>query len=158
MLANLKSFSLTDVRITEVTDVRDSLSDSSNVHTPHCRVSGVIGRSIGFTAILPNDWNQRLLMGGNGGFAGAINTGVFASSKSGYLTISTNTGHDAPGAAARWALNDLDRQRDYGYLAVHRAAVVGKELAKAFYGSEPHFAYFLGCSNGGRQGMMEAPT
>ncbi|HEY3113280.1 MAG TPA: tannase/feruloyl esterase family alpha/beta hydrolase [Gemmatimonadaceae bacterium] len=154
--ANLRSVALDEVRLTEVVDVRDSVGDKYNVRAPHCRVSGVIGKSIGFTAILPNNWNQRLLMGGNGGFAGSINGGMLASAKSGYLTISTNTGHEASGVAARWALNDLDRQREYGYLGVHRTAVVGKALAKAFYGSEPRYSYFEGCSNGGRQGLMEA--
>ncbi|MFL5481938.1 MAG: tannase/feruloyl esterase family alpha/beta hydrolase [Gemmatimonadaceae bacterium] len=154
--ANLRSVTLDEVRLTEVVDVRDSVGDSYKVRAPHCRVSGVIGKSIGFTAILPNDWNQRLLMGGNGGFAGSINEEMLASAKSGYLTISTNTGHQASGATARWALNELERQRDYGYLGVHRTAVVGKALAKAFYGSEARYSYFEGCSNGGRQGLMEA--
>ncbi|HET9636720.1 MAG TPA: tannase/feruloyl esterase family alpha/beta hydrolase [Gemmatimonadaceae bacterium] len=153
--ANLKTVALDDVRLTDVVDVRDSVGDIYNIRSPHCRVSGVIGQSIRFTAILPNDWNQRVLMGGNGGFAGSID-GAFGASKGGYLTIGTNTGHDAPGTNARWALNDPDRQRDYGYLGVHRTAVVAKALAKAFYGSEPRFSYFLGCSNGGRQGLMEA--
>ena len=154
--ANLRTVTLDDLRLTDVVDVRDSVGDIYKVQAPHCRVSGVIGRGIGFTAVLPNDWNQRVLMGGNGGLAGSISAGVFANSKSGYLTVSTNTGHDAPGTNGRWALNDLDRQRDYGYLAVHRTAVVAKALAKAFYGSEPRYSYFLGCSNGGRQGLMEA--
>ena len=154
--ANLKTVALDEVRLTEVVDVRDSVGDAYKVRAPHCRVSGVIGKSIGFTAILPNDWNQRLLMGGNGGFAGSINEGVLTNAKSGYLTISTNTGHEASGVAARWALNDLDRQRDYGYLGVHRTAVVAKALAKAFYGLAPRYSYFEGCSNGGRQGLMEA--
>ena len=153
--ANLKTVALDDVRLTDVTDVRDSVGDVYNVHAPHCRVSGLIGRSTRFIAVLPNDWNQRVLMGGNGGLAGSIG-GMFAASRGGYLTIGTNTGHDAPGTDGRWALNDPDRQRDYGYLAVHRTAVVAKALAKAFYGSEPRFSYFLGCSNGGRQGLMEA--
>src|SRR6476661_6634442 len=61
-----------DVHFTEVVDVPDSGARRDNVRVPHCRVSGVIGRSTAFTAMLPKKWNDRLLMGGNGGYAGTI--------------------------------------------------------------------------------------
>ena len=155
--AALRNLRLADVRLTDVTDVADSLGKRDNVRVPHCRVSGVIGKSIAFTAMLPKRWNQRMLMGGNGGYAGTINRAALANANDGYLTVSTNTGHDqSPGGGARWALNDPERQTDFGYLAVHLTAEVAKSLAKAFYGSEPRYSYFSSCSNGGRQGLMEA--
>ncbi|HEV7595803.1 MAG TPA: tannase/feruloyl esterase family alpha/beta hydrolase [Gemmatimonadaceae bacterium] len=153
----LRNLRLADVRLTEVADIADSLEHGDNVRAPHCRVSGVIGRSTAFTAMLPKRWNKRMLMGGNGGYAGTINRGILANATAGYLTVSTNTGHDrSPGGGARWALNDPERQVDFGYLAVHRTAETGKLLAKAFYGAEPSYSYFTGCSNGGRQALMEA--
>ena len=153
----LRELRLPDVHLTEVVDVPDSLAHGDGVRAPHCRVAGVIGKEIKFVAMLPNNWNQRLLMGGNGGFAGDINRGVLGWSTQGYATVSTNTGHEAPrGGGARWALNDLERQVDYGFLAVHRTVEVAKVLARAFYGSEPRYSYFDGCSNGGRQGLIEA--
>jgi feruloyl esterase len=153
----LKGLRLPDVRFTEITDIRDSVQRSDNVRVPHCRVAGVIGKGVAFVVMLPNQWNQRLLMGGNGGFAGTISRGVFAASTQGYVTVSTNTGHEeSPGGGARWALNDTERQLDYGYVAVHRTVEVAKVLSKNFYGSEPKFSYFTGCSNGGRQALMEA--
>ena len=154
---SFRNLQLADVRLTEIVDVPDSGSRRDNVRVPHCRVSGVIGRSVAFTAMLPKKWNERLLMGGNGGYAGTINRGALALANDGYLTISTNTGHDrSPGGGARWALNDPERQVDFGYLAVHRTADIARTLAKAFYGREPRYSYFSGCSNGGRQGLMEA--
>ncbi len=154
---SLRNLHLADVRLTEVADIPDSLEHGDNVRVPHCRVSGVIGRSTAFTAMLPKQWNKRMLMGGNGGYAGTINRGVLANATAGYLTVSTNTGHESsPGGGARWALNDPERQVDFGYLAVHRTAEIAKSLAKAFYGAEPTYSYFSGCSNGGRQGLMEA--
>jgi hypothetical protein len=155
--ASIRNLQLADVHFTEVVDVPDSGARRDNVRVPHCRVSGVIGRSTAFTAMLPKKWNDRLLMGGNGGYAGTINRGALALANDGYLTVSTNTGHDrSPGGGARWALNDPERQVDFGYLAVHRTAEIAKSLAKAFYGREPRYSYFSGCSNGGRQGLMEA--
>ena len=153
----LRNLRLADVRLTEVADIPDSLQHGDNVRVPHCRVSGIIGRSTAFTAMLPKQWNKRMLMGGNGGYAGTINRGILANATAGYLTVSTNTGHErSPGGGARWALNDPERQVDFGYLAVHRTAETAKSLAKAFYGVEPNYSYFSGCSNGGRQGLMEA--
>ena len=155
--ASIRNLQIADVRLTEVVDVPDSGARRDNVRVPHCRVSGVIGRSTAFTAMLPKKWNDRLFMGGNGGYAGTINRGALALANDGYLTVSTNTGHDrSPGGGARWALNDPERQVDFGYLAVHRSAEIAKLLAKAFYGREPRHTYFSGCSNGGRQGLMEA--
>ncbi len=153
---SLKQLRLPDVRITEITNVQDSVQRGDNVRGAHCRVGGVIGRSGVFMVMLPNNWNQRLLMGGNGGFAGTLNRGILAYASTGYVTVTTNTGHEAPpNGGARWALNDPELQLDFAYVAVHRAVEVAKSLAHTFYGSDPKFSYFTGCSNGGRQAMME---
>lgn len=42
---------------------------------------------------------------------------------------------------------------DFAYRSVQTGALVGKELTKAFYGSDISRSYYLGCSTGGRQGM-----
>ena len=39
---------------------------------------------------------------------------------------------------------------------MHRTAEVAKAIVRAYYGSDSAYAYFLGCSNGGRQALMEA--
>ena len=153
--AGIRQLRLPDVRFTEVADAPDALTNSDSVRSPHCRVAGIIGREIAFVVMLPNRWRQRLLMGGNGGFAGSIERAVFRETENGYVTVSTNTGHDADGIRARWALDHPERQVNYGSLAVHRTVEVAKAIARAFYGSDPRFAYFFGCSNGGRQALIE---
>ncbi len=45
---------------------------------------------------------------------------------------------------------------DYGYRAVHQVVVLGKKIIQAYYKRAPKFSYFDGCSNGGRQALMEA--
>jgi feruloyl esterase len=45
---------------------------------------------------------------------------------------------------------------DYGYRAVHEMTVVAKAIIAAFYGNAPARSYWNGCSNGGRQALMEA--
>src|SRR5262249_23747552 len=43
-----------------------------------------------------------------------------------------------------------------GYLAVHRTAEAAKALIQSYYDAASEKNYFSGCSNGGRQALMEA--
>src|SRR5438067_6308060 len=95
-------------------------------------------------------------MGGTGGFAGTLALGALAQANQSYVVVTTDSGHDDSKPGAACALNDLERQLDYAYVGVHRAVEVAKVIAKAYYGMEPKYAYFNGCSNGGRQALMEA--
>lgn len=155
--AGLRTLTLPGARITEAVAAEpDTVTREwpGRMTVRYCRVKGVIGRYVEFAAALPDDWNGRLHMAGNGGFAGYLAPLVAANA--GYLAITTNTGHDANAVDGRWALNDPERRIDYGYRAVHETAEVGKALARAYYGAAPRYSYFQGCSNGGRQALMEA--
>ena len=57
---------------------------------------------------------------------------------------------------AGWALDNLEAQLNFGYLAVHRTAEVAKALIRSYYGADATYSYFTGCSRGGGQAMMEA--
>ena len=128
----------------------------SKAVAPHCRAEGVIGDEIRFELLLPDDWNGKFLMGGGGGFAGSLGSqGRFAVNR-GYATAGTDTGHRSPGIRADWARNHLERQVNYGYLGVHRTAEAAKAVVRSYYGAAARYSYFYGCSNGGRQAMMEA--
>jgi len=130
----------------------------------HCDVRGVIWPEARFAVKLPTNWNERFEMVGGGGWAGtislaAMDTGV----RDGYATSSTDTGHDAqkePGASFAYpGPNNPHAARkliDFGYLAVHETALLAKKMIRAYYGSEPSYSYWVGCSTGGRQGLMEA--
>jgi feruloyl esterase len=130
-----------------------------------CRVAGVIKptseSTIKFETWLPlAGWNQRFQGVGNGGFAGSISTSAMAAALlDGYATGSTDTGHPAERggtAIATWALKSPERIADFGYRSVHEMTVKSKAVVNAFYGSQPRFSYWIGCSEGGRQGMGEA--
>jgi feruloyl esterase len=130
---------------------------SGDVTAAHCRVSGTIGPETHFTVLLPKDWNQRFFMGGGGGFVGTVSNQAISSVNRGYATAGTDTGHsEALNYRAGWALNRLERQLNFGYLAIHQTSETAKAIIRAYYSSNPAYSYFLGCSNGGRQGMMEA--
>src|SRR3546814_2988640 len=70
----------------------------------------------------------------------------------GYATASTDTGHQA--SDNTW-FSDKGRQEDYGYRAIHQMTLKAKAIIQAYYGKHEDYAYFNGCSTGGRQGFME---
>ena len=152
--AQLVSLKLPDVRVTEAVAVPAAATGPLRV--AHCRVNGVVGREIRFTLLLPDTWNQKFMMGGGGGFVGGIDNQARGSLNAGYATVGTDTGHQGGVTTAGWALNDLERQLNFGHLAVHRVAEVSKAIIRSHYGLEQTRSYFNGCSNGGRQALMEA--
>ena len=100
-------------------------------------------------------WNGKFQAVGNGGWAGSINYPALAAAlNEGYATASTDTGHQGNGA--RFALGHPEKEIDFGYRAVHEMTVKSKAMIAAFYGRGPRLSYWNGCSNGGRQGLMEA--
>jgi hypothetical protein len=123
---------------------------------PFCRVMGRISTEINFELLLPQQWNGRFLMSGGGGFVGAIQNELRARINDGYANAGTDTGHQGDGFTAEWAYNNMERQINFGRLAVHRTAVVSKAIIQAFYCKEVSYSYFLGCSRGGGQAMVEA--
>ena len=74
----------------------------------------------------------------------------------GYAEAATDTGRQGTPADGSWALNNTERQVNFGYRAVHSATVAAEQIVQAFYGRMPEQSYFEGCSNGGRQALMEA--
>ena len=93
----------------------------------HCRVRGTIDEEIRFELLLPqpDHWNGRFLMGGGGGYVGAVQNQAleYAWPESvlsrGFATVGTDTGHRGLRIDANWALNRPDREVNFGIRAVH---------------------------------------
>jgi Tannase and feruloyl esterase len=155
-IEELRNLSLPDVTVETATHI----VPDSNAHPhakPHVQLDGIIGGHIHFELLLPDSWNGRYIMGGGGGFVGTVQNGARDSVNLGYATIGTDTGHqDANGVSAAWALDNVEAKLNFGYLAVHRTAEVGKAVIRSYYGTNAVYSYFLGCSRGGGQAMMEA--
>lgn len=129
----------------------------------HCRINGTIAPEIHFQVNLPSSWNGRFYMIGNGGHAGQQPDDPFqipnrnAALANHFVMAMTDTGHDAakePGAS--FVVSNPQKAIDYAYRAVHMTAVTAKEIALAYYGTPVQYAYWNSCSNGGRQGLLEA--
>ena len=152
--SHLVMLKLPDVKVTEAVAVPAAANGA--IRVPHCKVNGTIGSEIHFTLLMPDDWNRKFLMGGGGGFVGQIQNQAGTSVNDGYATVGTDTGHQGGITDGKWALNNPERLVNFGYLAVHRTAEVAKAIVRSYYGAAETKSYFSGCSNGGRQALMEA--
>ena len=127
-----------------------------------CRVTGVLrpttDSDIRFEVWLPeNDWNQRFLGVGNGGFAGSIGyQGLAGNLRRGFATAGSDAGHQAKAEDASWAFHHPEKIKDFGWRAVHLTAERAKDIVKAYYGKTAAKSYFDSCSDGGREALMEA--
>ncbi|MDH4063662.1 MAG: tannase/feruloyl esterase family alpha/beta hydrolase [Acidobacteriota bacterium] len=125
-----------------------------------CRVEGLLRptptSAIRFEVWLPESgWNGRLQVVGNGGLAGTISYPAMAAAvQSGFATASTDTGHTAT-EPPTW-LEDRERLVDYSSRGLHLTTVQAKAILGAYYGQPATYAYYTGCSTGGKQGLMEA--
>jgi pimeloyl-ACP methyl ester carboxylesterase len=131
----------------------------------HCRVQGTIPQAIRFELRLPlAGWNGKFYMAGCGGFCGslladqpgvvnALNHGL----RRGYAAATSDSGHVGANVTdGRWALDNPMAEADWGWRAVAETTRVSRDLVRAFYGKPAARSYFMGCSTGGRMGLMAA--
>jgi len=123
---------------------------------------------------LPANWNGRFMFQGGGGTEGSVpaatgtiggTTGITEISN-GYAVASQNGGHLDSDLAACASTNPstfgnnnqffLDPLgiRMYAYQSIEVTTLTAKYLINQYYGNGPNRSYWVGCSNGGRQGMV----
>lgn len=139
----------------------------------HCRVDGVINRrkgvdgqefGIGFALALPEKtvWNGDFMMQGGGGGNGIVAYPVganYAGDKPalsrGFAVASTDTGHKAKTGAFDFTfMRDQQAYLDFAFLANAEVAGIAKQIIADYYTKPATFSYFVGCSTGGREGMI----
>jgi feruloyl esterase len=127
-----------------------------DVQQPFCRVQGVIETEMGFELWLPAKarWNGKFLGAGVGGDAGTFNYADLPRGLlRGYAAGSTDTGHKI--TDPNWMLGDPMRLANFELRSNHLLAVTSKRIITQYYDSPVRYAYFIGCSGGGRQGLKE---
>ncbi|MFG1664023.1 tannase/feruloyl esterase family alpha/beta hydrolase [Streptomyces sp. Y7] len=156
---------VTGLDLSDVTDAPVTISSAKIVTTgaaPYCEVRGTVTPANTVVIRLPvNAWTQRYVQTGCGGLCGSatinygqastcpvINDGTVASA-------TTDMGHQGQNDGS-WALNNPQAQIDFAYRGVHVTAQVAKAVITRFYGKRPAYSYFTGCSDGGREALMEA--
>ena len=125
-----------------------------------CRITATTAPAINFEVWLPTaSWNGKFQGVGNGGMAGTISYGAMAAAlKRGYAVASTDTGHVSKGSFdASWALGRSGPDRG---LRSSRAAPDDGERQEDYRDvlrqAPLSTSYYVGCSKGGQQGLMEA--
>jgi hypothetical protein len=138
----------------------------------HCRVDGMMHRrkgaggqefGIGFQLSLPEPaaWNGDMMMQGGGGSNGVINypagaqySGPRSGLERGFAVVSTDTGHQSKGGFDFSFRTDQQAYLDFAYQANAEVAEVAKKIIAHFYAKPASYSYFVGCSTGGREGMI----
>lgn len=113
---------------------------------------------------LPTQWNNRYYQIGGGGLGGVLyEFNMNPALAQGYATAGNNQGHDATketGALFAYPSptnpNWLRKEDAYCYLANHQTNLLAKQIIKAYYGTGPLYSYWVGASNGGREGLKAA--
>lgn len=127
----------------------------------YCKVTGYVAPQVGFKLALPEKWNGKFIAIGCGGHCGYLSDEELAASCGeavgrGYACIVSDMGHRGSGGDGLWAHHNLQATMDWGFRGTHVVAVAGKAIAETFYRKPPAYAYFAGCSTGGRQALQEA--
>lgn len=174
----------TEIQALDMDNVQITLAELITTETDnpsYCLVQGKVnertgidGRqyAIGFEMRLPTEWNGRFLYQANGGNDGSVvpaigggnATGDASALARGFAVLSTDAGHNGNdpvnlelGLIAGNVFGlDPQARSDYGYAATGTMAPIGEMLIELYYGTQPAYSYMMGCSNGGRHGMVAA--
>ena len=129
------------------------------------------GWPINFRVLLPASWSRRSMQAGGGGMNGSITVreGKNPMIIKGFVMYGSDSGHQggmggrgtvlASGPAGAkpddWALNE-EAIRNLGYMQMKKTHDATMVIIERIYGELPRFNYYIGGSQGGREGLMVA--
>ncbi|PWW05400.1 tannase/feruloyl esterase family alpha/beta hydrolase [Mangrovibacter plantisponsor] len=126
----------------------------------YCVVSSKLMPSITIKTLLPvTTWNGRYMQLGCGGLCGNIMMDVGAAAgcaplaQGGFALAATDMGHSMEEVDFG---NSQQKREDFAWRAQHLAVVTSKSLIQHYYAQAAKWSYFNGCSDGGREALMEA--
>lgn len=179
-----EALGLEGVTFTEVAalDTMESSAEANENVAPaaQCRIRGSMAQRTGadgreyalrFELVMPDSWGGKLLHQFNGGNDGVVKpaTGILESGTAymppiyqGFAIISSDAGHDGAAfgdmglAGGAGFGHDFEARQMYGYKAVALLQPVAEQIVEAYYENPIDYSYGIGCSNGGRHGMVAA--
>jgi hypothetical protein len=122
---------------------------------------------INFQLNLPAAWNGKVVQYGGGGFNGTLVTGLGPAADAppgmptplaqGYATLGTDSGHQASALPEiqAFALND-EALANFAYASYKKVRDLAVALIRQRYGRAPARIYYMGTSEGGREGLTMA--
>ncbi len=138
----------------------------------HCQIQGIINKRIGTDGFqygdmfevrlpVPTAWNGRFMFQGGGGTEGSVPaaTGTAGSLSPtlahGWAVASQDGGHENSNLPnPNQFYLEAQATIDQAYHSIDVVTQTAKFLIKAYYAEGPDRSYFVGCSTGGRQGMV----
>ena len=122
---------------------------------------------IKFQVNLPTAWNGRAVQFGGGGFNGTLITGLAlvpaapydtaSPLAQGYVTVGTDSGHQTPPNASPMAFAaNKEALENFAHASYKKVRDVSVELMRRAYGKPADRMYFVGSSEGGREGLTMA--
>jgi len=134
------------------------------------------GWPINFRVLLPASWSHRAMQSGGGGMNGMITVreGNNPMLGKGFAIYGSDAGHQASFMGGRggmqsaplatgpegsspddWALNE-EAIRNLGYMQMKKTHDAAMVIMERIYGEQPQYNYYVGSSQGGREGLMVA--
>lgn len=121
-------------------------------------------RPIRFAVALPAVWNHRSIHQGGAGMNGtapsyapsqraALPGAAPGDAPRGFVFYGSDSGHSSQDR--EWPLND-EAIRNLGYAQLKKTHDVAQILIRRMYGEAPRYRYFVGSSQGGREGLTVA--
>ena len=159
------------------TAITSAMLNAAGALPEHCEVLGKINErdgannqryAIKFHLRLPTNWNGRFFFEGGGGSNGNLGNALgnvqgqqrTNALSLGYAVVSQDSGHDNrenndPQRNGTVTFGfDPQARLDFGYNSYDQVTQAAKALIRNYYGRAPERSYFVGCSEGGREGMM----
>jgi len=165
VLPAMQCAAVTGLDLKNVTDAPVTITSATIVTTgvaPYCEVRGTIAPANTIVMRLPTQgWTQRYVQTGCGGECGSSNINYTQAATCPPIadgtvaSATTDMGHQGQNDGS-WAANNPQAQIDFAYRGVHVTSEVAKAIIGKFYGKRPVYSYFNGCSDGGREALMEA--
>ena len=139
----------------------------------YCSVDGAMApvdrsataKPILFRVVLPASWNRRAAQIGGGGTNGVIPNLTGEPLQRGFAAYGSDSGHQNPPgggrggppnpAAAEWWFND-EAVRNFGYMQMKKTHDAAMVIIERMYSDRPRFNYYIGNSQGGREGLTVA--
>jgi feruloyl esterase len=137
--------------------------EATETSVAHALVEGAIapkdpkGKPINFRVLLPASWSRRAMQVGGAGINGVVpmmrgeRPGSRAAS---FARYGSDSGHQMRGGDD-WALNE-EAIRNFGYMQMKKTHDAAMVIMERVYGARPRFNYYIGGSQGGREGLTVA--
>ncbi len=162
-----------NVRLTSATYVpAPETADGGRTRSGYCRIEGIVNERAGFenasygirfSLSLPDVWTERLMLQGGGGLNGRVPSpdegnvaGGISALARGFAVVGHDSGHASAQPFDSSFRADQRAALDFAETSVRVVTETARAMTEHFYERPIAHAYMVGCSTGGREGMLAA--